>query len=204
MAGSSANIQKQHVDLFRKSLLRKNLLRKAASGAAYVPFIGDGDLAIAHYSDRKIYGADLDAQRVETARRRLMGSEIRCANCDNWPFLGVDEVFAVADFDAYANPYKSLAAFWSNANKTKRLVIFGTDGMRYRIKRAKVIRSLPDGAESKPTGQEWRMQYNFWWTKYVLPWLSNLVAPYRITMKQSYLRGTVGMLYWGIVCDAGQ
>ena len=61
----------QHVDLYRKLLLRRHLLRWASDGAAYVPFIGDGDIAAQLYGERTIYGADLDPERVEVARGRL-------------------------------------------------------------------------------------------------------------------------------------
>lgn len=170
-------------------------------GAAYVPFIGDGDLAVAHYADRLTYGADIDPERVKTARGRLPSADIREADCDGWPFAGITEPFAIADFDAYANPYKSLVAFWANAEKCKRIVLFGTDGMRYRIKRARVLRSLPEGTETPSPGLSWRGQYNFWWTKHVLPYLASLLTPWKIREKMSYTRGAVGVLYWGLVAS---
>ena len=56
------NGQRQHVDMYRKVLLRRRLLRKAVDGAVYVPFIGNGYLAVELYQDRRIYGADLAAR----------------------------------------------------------------------------------------------------------------------------------------------
>lgn len=44
--------QKQHVDAFRKIALRRELLRYAVPGAAYVPFCGDGDIASQLYYQR--------------------------------------------------------------------------------------------------------------------------------------------------------
>lgn len=56
-------LQKQHVDLYRKVLLRRKLLALAVEGAAYVPFIGDGDIALELYAGKhQIFGADLDEQ----------------------------------------------------------------------------------------------------------------------------------------------
>lgn len=126
---------------------------------------------------------------------------IRVADCNDWPFPDVAEPFAVADFDAYANPYPALVAFWANAVKARRIVLFGTDGMRYRINRAHVLRTLPGGESMPAPGLAWRGQFNFWWTKHVLPFLASTVAPYRIVQKSFYLRGTVGMLYWGVVLE---
>ena len=79
---------KQHVDMYRKIMLRKRLLRRALPGAAYVPFIGDGDIAADLYADRVVYGADLDSQRAVTAAGRLNGSTVIAADCDSWPFAG--------------------------------------------------------------------------------------------------------------------
>ena len=59
-------VQKQHVDYYKKILLRKNLLSYLSKeGDIYVPFIGDGDIAFDLYKYRKIYGADLDPERVK-------------------------------------------------------------------------------------------------------------------------------------------
>ena len=65
--------QKQHVDYHRKIALRKNLLEKAAElkGAFYIPFIGDGDIAFDLYQGHKLYGADIDVERVNIAKSRL-------------------------------------------------------------------------------------------------------------------------------------
>lgn len=165
-----------------------------------MPFVGDGDLAVAHYATRPIYGADLDPARVATAQARLPGAVLRVADCDGWPFPDVTTPFAIADFDAYANPYRGLAAFWPVAARTRRIVLFGTDGLRMRIARGQVLKSLPSGAETPASGVVCRAQYNFWWARHVVPWLTALVAPARITTKRFYLRG-MGQLYWGVVVE---
>ena len=197
MAKSSANTQKQHVDIFRKSLLRKRC--KALPGAVYIPFCGDGDLAVAHFDTRHIYGADIDPACVLNAQIRLPNADIRIGDCDGWLFPDVKTPFACADFDAYVNPYKSLIAFWTNAQKRKRIVLFGTDGMRQRIKRAKVVRTLPQGKEFP--SPDWRKCFNFWWTQTVLPFLIDTIRSYKVVEKMFYLRGPSGMLYWGIVAE---
>lgn len=192
--------QKQHVDLYRKRLLRARLLKRALPGAVYVPFCGDGDLAVSHYQDRPIFAADLDSQRVELARSRLPGATVLVADCDGWPFPGCQEMFAVADLDAYANPYKALVAFWANARKADKLVVFGTDGLRQRIGRGGVLKTLPSGAETKAPLAECRRQYNFWWQRYVLPFIRQTVAPYKVHSHLGYLRRS--MLYWGVILEA--
>lgn len=190
--------QKQHVDFFRKLLLRRRLCSSAGPGAAYVPFVGDGDLAVELYKERPIYGADIDPKRVETARGRLPDARIVLADCNSWPFPDVDDRFALADFDAYVNPYPSLEAFWRGANKMDGLVLFGTDGFRQRIKRERVLKSLPSGAEvSAAESGEWRAWHNFWWTRHVRPWIEALIKPYLIVTGHVYLRGDQS--YWGLV-----
>ena len=50
--------KKQHVNIGRKLKLRQQLMEKAGNlpGACYIPFIGEGDIAAALYSDKRIYG----------------------------------------------------------------------------------------------------------------------------------------------------
>jgi len=192
--------QKQHVDKFRKILLRQHLMGTGLVGAAYVPFIGDGDLAVELYSGLRIYGADLDLERVAVAQSRLPDAKVVKADCDKWPFPRCEEEFVLADFDAFSNPYKALKAFWIRARKEERVILFGTDGLRQGIKRNRATKRLPDGAETKATTPQLREQYNFWWPRFVLPWLVALVAPYTIVQEMKYLRRD--MLYWGIVVDS--
>jgi len=82
--------KKQHVDLYRKIKLRKELIEKAGpiEGAYYVPFIGEGNIASALYQGNIIYGGDIDPQRTEVARSRLKDAEIVTADCDKFPFKG--------------------------------------------------------------------------------------------------------------------
>ena len=188
------------VDLFRKIMLRKQLYSKAQDGAIYVPFIGDGDIAKEIYKDKKIYGADLDPCRVKTARVFLSDADIRVADCNKWPFQDIKEKFAVADLDSYCNPYLPLIAFWNNAEKTKRVVVFGTDGMKQRIARGRCMKSLPSGDETPSIGNEYRVQYNFWWQKHVIPFIEQTISPSKIIEKRMYQRG-MGMIYWGVIIN---
>ena len=54
--------QKQHVDIQRKLKLRRTLMEKLGTtdGAYYIPFIGEGDIAVELYRDKMIYGADIE------------------------------------------------------------------------------------------------------------------------------------------------
>ncbi len=195
-----ATVQKQHVDLHRQLHLRREMLKLALPGAAYVPFIGDGDIASELYADRRIYGADLDPARVATAQARLRDADVRVADCDGFPFGDVHEPFAVADFDSYSNPYRGLAAFWPKAEKADRIVIFGTDALRLRINRVqRACIALPEGSESPADSAQAREQYNYWWPRYVLPYVTSVVAPWAISGSKFYVRNH--MLYWGAIVD---
>ncbi len=56
--------------------LRRAVLAEVGDGAAYVPFIGDGDIAVACYPERTIYGIDLDPARVAVARATLAAATV--------------------------------------------------------------------------------------------------------------------------------
>ena len=195
------SVQRQHVDMYRKVLLRRRLLRKAVDGAAYVPFIGDGGLAVELYRDRPIYGTDLDATRCDLARQRLPGADIRVADCDHWPFPGVTEPFAVADFDVYSDPYRAFEAFWREAKKESTLVLFFTDGHRHKMTRwGSYIR--PDGTHIQGMSlADSRKVYNSYFVREALPWVQGHISPWRVVSKAHYLRGQ--MLYWGLVVSSG-
>lgn len=174
-------------------------------GAVYVPFIGDGDIAAALYADREVYGADIDPARVATASGRLAGS-IVVADCDKWPpqFAGLDTVFAVADFDAYAYPYDAFRAWWANARKADRVAVFFTDGQRQACKRSARWhdpdgREMGDGNPSNTAG--FRPYFNAWWSKVVAPWIEAATAGWSIVATDKYQRRD--MLYWGAVLARG-
>lgn len=186
------------MDLFRKVLLRRQLLTSASEGPAYVPFIGEGDIAADLYADRIVYGADLDPARVATAGARLPGSTVIVADCNGWPFPGLEVPFAVADLDAYSNPYLALVSFWEQAKRTDPVVIFGTDGQRQTIRRQNKSVSLP---ECKPTKVDKLVAMemgNRWWEGYVLPFIEATVAPWHVLRTFHYYRGPA-MLYWGAI-----
>jgi len=200
----SAGTKTQHKDLYRKILLRRQLLSASEPGPAYVPFIGDGDIAAELYTDRPIFGADLDPDRVATARARLPNAHIIVADCDGWPFLSVPTPrFAIADLDPYLNPYPALEAFLSHALGTQRVVIFGTDGFRQWIMRRHGLPTLPGGQGPEIsdgiTLSQSRPVYNFWWARHVLPYLTKRLRPFTITWSLHYQ--TNNMLYWGIVVE---
>lgn len=175
-------------------------MRWADEGAAYVPFCGDGDLAAELYKDRVIYAADLDPKRVEVCRARLPAATIIMANCDQWPFAGqVLEPIAVADFDAYAEPYRSFRAYWQNAPKMRRQVLLFTDGHRQGINRAGIWFRPDGGCEEVPGLTARRRLYNFYWRQVVEPWLKTAVAGWRIMESRKYLRRD--MLYWGVALE---
>lgn len=206
----------QHLDPHRKYLLRKRMLRWAVDGPVYLPFCGDGDIAVGGqedatrheaypcpgvYQDRYVYGADLDEQRVATCRSRIENGLIRLADCDSWPFADVSDIepFAVADFDAWAEPYPCFRAFWKQAPKADRLVMFFTDAHRMGI--------MADGTHIRPDGSkkdmedlnERRAVYHFYLSKHVWPWFDGFIAPYRVVDRMRYNRGM--LTYWSVALE---
>jgi len=193
--------QKQHVDLFRKLMLRRRLLRDALPGPAYVPFCGDGDIAKELYADRQVYAADLDADRVHNAQSAMPSAVVRQADCDGWPFADLDlPPFTVCDFDSYSDPYASFRSFWQEAPKGSKMVLFFTDGHRQGIIRSKWL-IAPDGTHRKLEDlSERRKTYNFYFRHIVLSWFVRYVEPWQLLRTQQYTRGS-SMLYWGAVVE---
>jgi hypothetical protein len=197
-AGVSASGQ-QHVQMYRKVLLRKRLLRWAEPGAVYVPFIGDGDIAYELYNDRRIYGADLDPDRVRVAQARLSDAKVRIADCDVWTFPGLEDRISICDFDAYVDPYKGFRAFWAHhEDKADRMVMFFTDGRRQGLMRSGHW-TKPDGTKVLLDGPEKHPVFNAYLTRHVWPWFEAHIEPWVIVDRFRYLRAM--MLYWGVVVE---
>ena len=192
--------KKQHVEFQRKIKLRKGLIEKAdkLTGACYVPFIGDGDIACELYQGNKIYGADIDSERVEVAKSRLKDAEIITADCYKFPFKGQKVIYALADFDSYSYPYDSFRTFWEEAKIGSQCVLFFTDGQRQAIIRTGSYHT-PDGNKIKlKKVTEKRAAYNFYFNKIVLPWFKEYIKPWKVIYITKYLR-SASMCYWGAI-----
>jgi hypothetical protein len=197
--GVGMSEQKQHVDYHRKIALRKNLLEKVAElkGAFYIPFIGDGDIAFDLYQGHKTYGADIDGERVSTAKSRLPDAEIIQADCDAFPFRGREIEYSLADFDAYAYPYKAFREFWKQAKITSPCVLFFTDGEKQAVVRSGHWIG-PDGKKIFTKGLDARrVIFNKYWTGTVLPWFEEYIKPWQIVETAKYLRKD--QFYWGAI-----
>jgi hypothetical protein len=195
---------KQHVDMYRKVALRRRLLTKAIPGtAAYVPFIGEGDLAVELYADRLVAGADLDPDRVATASKRLPQTAILTSgDCDVWPFPAVPEasqaLYGVGDFDAYSYPYDSFRSWWDACpNKARTLVLFFTDGQRQAIIRTGSWHTPEGEKQSGLDLKDRRKLFNTYHRSVIKPWLSTAVTPYKVKTTTAYLRAS--MIYHGAV-----
>jgi len=192
--------KKQHVEFQRKIKLRKGLIEKAGklTGAYYVPFIGDGDIAFELYQGNKIYGADIDSERVEVTKSRLKDAEIITADCDKFPFKGQKVMYSLADFDSYSYPYDSFRSFWKEAKFGSQCVLFFTDGQKQAIMRAGSYHT-PDGKKVKAkTVSERRKIYNFYFNKVIVPWFEEYIKPWKVVVITKYLRGG-SMCYWGAI-----
>ena len=190
--------QKQHVDIRRK--IRTKLLEKAGrlTGAFYIPFIGEGDIAVELYGDHKIFGADKNSTFVKEARKRLPKAEIITADCDQFPFKKGVATFSLADFDSYSYPYDSFRTFFEGAKIGSQCVLFFTDGQRQAIIRSGSYRT-PDGERHKLTKiTEKREAFNFYFNQVVLPWFEEYIKPWKIVTITKYLRNA-SMCYWGAV-----
>jgi len=187
---------KQHVDMYKKILMRQMLLKGQSIENIYVPFIGDGDIASELYSKYKIYGGDIDPARAEYARKRL-NANIKTADCDKWIFSEIKDKFQAADFDSYCQPYLSFTSFWENAIKDDVMVLFFTDGHRQGIIRTGVHITVEDKHIKLNDINEQRKLFNMYYSNYILPWFSGYIKPYKIIKKQFYIRQH--MLYWGVV-----
>jgi hypothetical protein len=165
---------------------------------AYVPFIGDGDIADACYRTWTIYGADLAPERIKAARERLPNAHLIVADCNRWIFPALDISVSLADFDAYGNPYLAFHAFWREAPKIFPLVCFFTDGLRLRVVKGDVVWDFGI-MKARPSVHlnEARTQYNYWLRRYALVHIAKVIAPYTITETKSYIRRS--MVYYGVV-----
>jgi len=196
--------KKQHVEFNRKIRLRKELMEKAGklTGAFYIPFIGEGDIAVALYSNNSIYGADIDPAMVETARSRLPNANIITADCDQFPFYIEDiekkATYSLADFDSYSYPYDSFRSFFKGAKLSPQCVLIFTDGQRQAIIRTGHYRT-PDGEKHHlKTVTEKREVYNFYYNRIILPWFNEYIKPYEVVYITKYLR-SMNQLCWGAV-----
>ena len=193
--------QKQHGEHpARKLWLRRAILAEIGNGAAYVPFIGDGDIASACYPDRTIYGVDLDPARVAVARSALASQTIIVGDFDEgWPFPDIDDTFALCDADAYAYPYGAIRAFWKHARKAESVGILGTDAQMQQYMRCGNFHH-PDGHFVRNVIMKDRsLTWATYWVRLIKPWLAALVASdgYSIVMTKHFDRDR--MHYWGAV-----
>ena len=165
--------------------------------------MGEADIAAELYGARPIVGIEIDEQIADRARARLGRDALVIAgDAEVWhPEAALAEPYAIADLDAFANPYRALAVFWAHAARAARIVIFGTDGMRLAIMQQKkrTYGPLPDGQIRMGTPAVNRHQWAHWWTSFVRPYLVDLVAPATISSERKYQRAH--MLYWAVVVD---
>jgi len=170
--------------------------------AAYVPYIGDGDVAAELYAGARIYGVDLDAARCETARARLPGAEVVQGDCEaSYPFAGRDEPVQVGDFDAWSYPYEAFRRWWTAGSRAERVLAVFTDSQMvyYRVSKRCV---LPSGEHLFTEDlSERRGVFNFYRTRVLEPWLREAVAPWVVEVVLAYRRSM--MWYWGAVLARG-
>ena len=195
---------KQYGNADAKITVRQDLLHDAAPGACYVPFIGAGDLAAELYEGRPIYGADLDADRLVIAQKRLPTARLQQSNCDQFPFRGEAISWAVADFDSYSYPYASFRAFWraGQTNLVSPFVCFFTDAQRQAIVRGTAGFKLPSGKTAKLNTATRGELDKTYFESIVKPWFEAMIKPWQVDrIEQRHHRF---MIYWGAVISKPQ
>ena len=204
---SPSSVQKQHGEHpARKMWLRRAVLAEVGDGAAYVPFIGSGDIPLACYPERTIYGIDLDPARAAVARASLASATVIAGDCDEgWLFSSIDDIFALCDADAYTYPYAVIRAFWKHARKADAVGILGTDAQMLAHGLSAYFRH-PDGHSVHNVLTKDRSRtLSTYWARLIKPWLAALVEPdgYSITMMKHFVGAGVGgrnrVHYWGLV-----
>lgn len=164
-----------------------------------MPYCGDGDLAEL-YHDRTLAGIDLDAARVQTFASRHPDAIAIHGDCEKWHTECDGVNFAIADLDAYGNPYKAFVCFWQHAVKSFPLVCFFTDGLRLHVQRGDVIWDFVNHRTVRTASpQEGRRQFNFWLKRHAVPYVESIIAPRRVTALKFYSRRH--MIYWGCVIE---
>ena len=197
---SPLSVQKQHGEHpARKMWLRRAVLAEVGDGAAYVPFIGSGDIPLACYPERTIYGIDLDPARVADARAALAFASVIVGDCDEgWPFPGVDDTSCYATLTPTPIP---TARFEPSGSTLARRMQWGYWARMVRCSSMASMRTFATQTVvlstmcSRRTGRT-RATY---WVRLIKPWLAALVAPdgYSIIMTKHFERA--GMHYWGAV-----
>lgn len=145
------------------------------------------------YSGRRLYASDLDPDRVNTFNSRGFSGTAITADAEKvYPYK--QDTISIADIDAYNDPYYTFKLFWENSQKTSRIVLFFTDGLRQGIIRTGTFR----GEKIEDINAR-RKLYNFYF-RHALKIVLDIVGDQWIVLKKSfYLRHH--QLYWGLVIE---
>ena len=197
---SPSSVQKQHGEHpARKMWLRRAVLAEVGDGAAYVPFIGSGDIPLACYPERTIYGIDLDPARVADARAALAFASVIVGDCDEgWPFPGVDDTSCYATLTPTPIPTARFEPSGSTLARRK-LGLLGTDAQMQQHGLNAYFRHPDSRSVHNVLPKDRSRTRATYWVRLIKPWLAALVAPdgYSIIMTKHFERA--GMHYWGAV-----
>ena len=105
-------------------------------GWIWVPFCGFGEVQqIVGWSPARIAGCDLDRDAVAHWQKTWPDAEVRCVDVEKFAFDARE--YAVADVDAFGNPWRAVEHFLSDAHTARRVVVLATDGLRQMLVRGK-------------------------------------------------------------------
>ena len=113
-------------NLSAKVALRRRI---PESGWIWVPFCGFGEMQqLVGWSPSRIAGCDLDRDAVAHWQTTWPDAEVRCVDVAKFTFDSRE--YAVADVDAFGNPWRAVEHFLSDARTARRVVVLATDGLR--------------------------------------------------------------------------
>ena len=120
-------------NLSAKVALRRRIPK---SGWIWMPFCGFGEMQqIVEWSPSRIAGCDLDRDAVAHWQTTWPDAEVRCVDVEKFTFDSRE--YAVADVDAFGNPWRAVEHFLSDAHTARRVVVLATDGLRQKLVRGK-------------------------------------------------------------------
>ena len=121
--GCQARSGTHNSNLSAKVALRRKIPR---AGWIWMPFCGFGEMQqLVGWSPARIAGCDLDRDAVAHWQKTWPDAEVRCVDVEKFTFDSRE--YAVADVDAFGNPWRAVEHFLSDAHTARRVVVLATD-----------------------------------------------------------------------------
>ena len=142
------------------------------AGWIWVPFCGFGEMQqLVGWSPTRIVGCDLDRDAVAHWQTTWPDAEVRCVDVEKFTFDARE--YAVADVDAFGNPWRAVEHFLSDAHTARRVVVLATDGLRQTQLRGKRPYNFQTHRFEQMASIQAREQERDWST-HVSEWVTSL------------------------------